>query len=237
METAERGRDRRDPAGRLSHSGFPVLVLPHRKGGSGARLSLVARLVPSRSCRPHTLHGRPGLFGAGFFGAGLFGARLFTALLFSPQRSGYHPRPFCDAEGATVGSWGRSSVGRATRSQCVGRGFDSLRLHHFQALDDAAIGAFSAALASRQGLLKPIHTAIATGSAGRPMCSAAMKSTPVRTASGSLTQITGAAPISVVRVVRSATCTARASASSSKGFSSVRVPGAMRPCWTRRSAG
>ncbi len=25
--------------------------------------------------------------------------------------------------------WGRSSVGRATRSQCVGRGFDSLRLH------------------------------------------------------------------------------------------------------------
>src|SRR5437870_1461283 len=27
-------------------------------------------------------------------------------------------------------SWGRSSVGRASRSQCEGRGFDSLRLHY-----------------------------------------------------------------------------------------------------------
>ena len=28
------------------------------------------------------------------------------------------------------GSWGRSSAGRAPRSQCGGRGFDPLRLHH-----------------------------------------------------------------------------------------------------------
>src|SRR6266571_3363125 len=28
-------------------------------------------------------------------------------------------------------AWGGSSVGRASRSQCEGRGFDSLPLHHF----------------------------------------------------------------------------------------------------------
>src|SRR6266704_1030731 len=28
--------------------------------------------------------------------------------------------------------WGRSSAGRARRSQCRGRGFDPLRLHHLQ---------------------------------------------------------------------------------------------------------
>lgn len=44
--------------------------------------------------------------------------------LFSFRVGGYHPRP------RLPGAWGRSSVGRATRSQCVGRGFDSLRLHH-----------------------------------------------------------------------------------------------------------
>ena len=33
--------------------------------------------------------------------------------------------------------WGRSSVGRASRSQCEGRGFDSPRLHQRRALESA----------------------------------------------------------------------------------------------------
>src|SRR5471032_527224 len=37
----------------------------------------------------------------------------------APPGMGYNPRP----------SWGGSSVGRASRSQCEGRGFDPLPLH------------------------------------------------------------------------------------------------------------
>ena len=39
--------------------------------------------------------------------------------------------------------WGRSSAGRATRSQCVGREFDPLRLHQlFQGLGWRRLGPF-----------------------------------------------------------------------------------------------
>jgi hypothetical protein len=35
--------------------------------------------------------------------------------------------------------WGRSSVGRASRSQCEGRRFDPSRLHHFKSLNSIGV--------------------------------------------------------------------------------------------------
>ena len=47
----------------------------------------------------------------------------------SPDRDGRKPAP-----APPIKSWGRSSAGRAPRSQCGGRGFDPPRLHHFKIL-------------------------------------------------------------------------------------------------------
>src|SRR3954466_7042209 len=45
---------------------------------------------------------------------------VIPPMFVAPSCMRYNPRP----------SWGGSSVGRASRSQCEGRGFDPLPLHH-----------------------------------------------------------------------------------------------------------
>ena len=62
---------------------------------------------------------------------------------------------------------GRSSAGRARRSQCRGRGFDPLRLHHQYSGRRLFVGlVFSHGLASRRGCHVPVTSS--AGQAGNP---------------------------------------------------------------------
>lgn len=81
--------------------------------------------------------------------------------LDSPPSDGQYPRHAGrGSAGAMV--WGRSSAGRATRSQCVGREFDPPRLHQFPSKSsDATQGFVQKGRTSLRRDVAPPHAALA----------------------------------------------------------------------------
>src|SRR6186713_2000614 len=103
-----------------------------------------------------------GSVNSGAFCSGSSMGRILRANRLPGPASLLESRAFRVQDPGFAQVWGRSSAGRASRSQCEGRGFDPLRLHHST---PALLGLLTAAeaaeldLALAQVLLEAAHDA------------------------------------------------------------------------------